>query len=159
MATAAYPAVATSERLAAERRMQRASRTINGPGWRQRLVPLAEHMGNHRLIRARSNRGAALDLLDLDTLHQALMCLPRHDPSEGYPVIALAVENAPADVVAAETGIDPAQQVAAARAAIAALALEYESVAFAGAMQERDLGAAVRATCAKTGGSTAPHNR
>jgi hypothetical protein len=60
-------------------------------------------------------------------------------------VVRLAVENAPADIVASETGIDPAQVVAAARAAIGALTLEYESVAFASAVEERALGAAVRA--------------
>jgi hypothetical protein len=59
------------------------------------------------------------------------------------------VENAPADVVAAETGIDPVQQVAAVRAALAALALDYESVAFAGGVQEPGLGR----PCAKSAGS------
>ena len=47
---------------------------------------------------------------------------------QGYLVLRVAVENAPVDVVAAETGLDPVQQVVAARAALAALALEYESV-------------------------------
>jgi hypothetical protein len=112
--------------------MQRALRTISGRAWRQRLAPLAEHLGNRRLVRARSDRGAVLALLDLDTLQQALARLLRHDPLQGYLVIRLAVENAPADVVASETGIDPAQLVAAVRAALAALALEYESLAFAG---------------------------
>jgi hypothetical protein len=129
--------------------MQRALRTIGGRAWRQRLAPLAEHMGSRRLVRARSDRGAALALLDLDTLQQALAHLLRHNPLQGYLVVALAVENAPADVVASETGIDPAQLVAAVRAALAALALEYESVAFAGAVEERDLTAAVRAAMRK----------
>src|SRR3954452_11914384 len=44
---------------AAERRMQRALRTIDGHGWWQRLVPLAEHMGNRWLVRPRSDCGAA----------------------------------------------------------------------------------------------------
>ena len=74
-------------------------------------------MGNRRMIRARSDCGAALVLLDLDTLQQALAHLLRHDPSQGYLVVRLAVENAPVQVVAAETGLDPVQQVAAARAA------------------------------------------
>ena len=88
--------------------MQRAWRIINGHGWRERLAPLAQHMGNRRLVRARSDRGTALALLDLDTLHEALMRLQRHDPSQAYLIIALAVENAPADVVAADVDIDPA---------------------------------------------------
>ena len=62
---------------------------------------------------------------------------------QGYLVLRVAVENAPVDVVAAETGLDPVQQVVAARAALAALALEYESVAFAGAVEEAGLGAAM----------------
>jgi hypothetical protein len=144
MATATYPAVSACRHLAQERHRQRALRTINGPGWRQRLAPLAEHMGNRRLVRARSDRGGALAVLNLDMLQQALVRLLGLAPAQGYLVVRLALENAPADVVAAETGIDPVQQVAAARAALAALALEYESVAFAGAVEERDLGSAMR---------------
>jgi hypothetical protein len=58
----ADPDVFSSDRLAAERRMQRALRAINGRGWRHRLAPLAEHMGNRQLLRARSDLGAALAL-------------------------------------------------------------------------------------------------
>jgi hypothetical protein len=72
------------------------------------------------------------------------MRLLAHNASQGYLVVRLAVENAPADVVAAETGIDPRAQVTAAQAALAALALEYESVAFAGAVEEPGLAAALR---------------
>jgi hypothetical protein len=73
----------------------------------------------------------------------------QHDPIQSYLVIALAVENAEADIVAAETGIAPVQQIVAARAALATLALEYESVAFAGHVEEHDLIAAVRAAMRK----------
>ena len=118
------------------------------------LAPLAEHMGNRRLVRARSDRGAALALLDLDTLQQALARLLRHDLLQGYMVVALAVENAPADVVASETGIDPAQLVAAARAALGALALEYEAVAFAGDVEEPGLAGAMQmSTSRRFGGA------
>ena len=72
------------------------------------------------------------------------MRLLRHTLAQGYLVVALAEENPPANAVASETAIDPAQPVAAARAAIGALALEYEPVALACAVEERDLGAAVR---------------
>jgi hypothetical protein len=58
----ADPDVFSSDRFAAERRMQRALRTIGGRVWRQRLAPLAEHLGNRRLARARNDRGAALAL-------------------------------------------------------------------------------------------------
>ena len=136
MVTAVYPDVSASRHLAQERHRQRALRTITGPGWRQRLAPLAEHMGNRRLVRARSDRGGALAVLDLDTLQQALVRLLGLAPTQGYLVVRLALENAPAHIVAAETGIDPVQQVATAKAALAALALEYESVAFAGVVAE-----------------------
>ena len=142
--TTAAPAAAPPEALAAERRMQRAMRIVNGDGWRSRLAPLAEHMGNRRLIRARSDCGGALALLNLDMLQAALMRLLQNKPGEGYLIVRLAVENAPADVVAAETGIAPAQQVAAAQAALAALALEYESVAFAAVVEEPGLQGAMR---------------
>jgi hypothetical protein len=143
MATAVDPDVSASRHLAQERHRQRALRTITGPGWRQRLAPLAEHMGNRRLIRARSARGGALAVLDLDTLQQALLRLLGLAPTQGYLVVRLALENAPADIVAAETGLDPVQQVATAKAALAALALEYESVAFASVVAEPSpLGAA-----------------
>jgi hypothetical protein len=89
--------------------------------------------------------GSALALINLDTLQQACERLLQHDPIQGYLVIALAVENATADVVAAKTGIDPVQHIGAARVALAAMALEYESVAFAGHVEEHDLIAAVRA--------------
>jgi hypothetical protein len=75
--------------------------------------------------------------------------LLRHTPAQGYLVVRLAVENAPAEVVAAETGLDPAQLVTAAGAALSALALDYESVAFAGAVQEPGLGTAIHAAMRK----------
>jgi hypothetical protein len=133
----------SSDYLVHERHLQCALRTINGNGWRQRLAPLAEYMGNRRMIRARSECGAALALLDLDTLQEALARLLRHNPRQAHLIIALAVENAPAEVVASQTGLDPSQQVAAVRAALSALALEYESVAFTRAVEEPGLGAAL----------------
>ena len=82
MTTVASPHVSSLDHLAQEQHMQRALRPIDGHGWRERLAPLAQHMGNRRLVRARSDRGTALALLDLDTLHEALMHLQRHDPSQ-----------------------------------------------------------------------------
>jgi hypothetical protein len=84
MPPAAPSHVSSFDRLAQEQRMRHAWRILNGHGWRERLAPLAQHMGNRRLVRARSDRGTALALLDLDTLHEALMCLQRHDPSQAY---------------------------------------------------------------------------
>ena len=139
----ADPHVSSSDRLAAERRLQRAVRIINGRAWRQRLAPLARYMGDCQLIRARSDRGAALALLDLDTLQQALVRLQQHDPIQFYLVVALAVENANAVAVAAELGMDQGHIMGALHAAMAALALDYEAVAFAGAVEAHDLGAAV----------------
>jgi hypothetical protein len=128
----ADPRSLSSDHLAQERRMQRLVRTINGNGWRQRLAPLAEHMGNRRLVRARSDRGAALALLDLDTLQAALMRLLGHDPIQASLIIALAVENAPAAVVAAELSMAHAQLTGELHKAVAALARHYEHIAFAG---------------------------
>jgi hypothetical protein len=124
--------------------MRHAWRILNGHGWRERLAPLAQHMGNRRLVRARSDRGTALALLDLDTLHEALMCLQRHDPSQAYLIIALVVENAPADVVAADMGIDPAHLVGALGQAVRALARAYESVTCAGAVDKPNPESALR---------------
>lgn len=136
MTTVASPHVSSLDHLAQEQHMQRALRPIDGHGWRERLAPLAQHMGNRRLVRARSDRGTALALLDLDRLREALMRLQRHDPIQAYLVVALAVENAPAEVVAADVGLDRAHLVGALGKAVRALALEYESVTFATAMQE-----------------------
>jgi hypothetical protein len=124
--------------------MRHAWRILNGHGWRERLAPLAQHMGNRRLVRARSDRGTVLALLDLDTLHEALMCLQRHDPSQAYLIIALVVENAPADVVAADMGIDPAHLVGALGQAVRALARAYESVTCAGAVDKPNPESALR---------------
>ena len=136
--------VSSFDHLAQEQRMRRALRILNGHGWRERLAPLAQHMGNRRLVRARSDRGTALALLDLDTLHEALMRLQRHDPSQAYLIIALVVENAPADVVAADVGIDPAHLIRALGEAVRALARAYESVTCAGAVDEPNLESALR---------------
>ena len=144
MTSAAPSDVSSFDHLAQEWHMQRALRIINGHGWRERLAPLAQHMGNRRLVRARSDRGTALALLDLNTLHEALMRLQRHDPSQAYLIIALAVENAPADVVAADVGIDPPHLSRALGEAVRALARAYESVTCAGVVAEPNLGSALR---------------
>src|SRR5437762_3281574 len=136
MTTAAPPHVSSFDHLAQEQHLQRALRPIDGHGWRQRLAPLAQHMGNRWLVRARSDRGAALAPLDLDRLREALMRLQRHDPVQAYLFVALAVENAPADIVAADVGLDRAHQVPTLGKAVAALALAYESVTFTSAVEE-----------------------
>ena len=59
------------------------------------------------------------------------------------------MENAPADVVASERGIDRAHLVEARGKAVGALALEYESVAFASAVEEPNLGSSMRAAMRK----------
>jgi hypothetical protein len=149
MTSAALTHISSFDPLTQEQRMQRACRTINGNGWRQRLAPLAEHMGNRRLVRARSDRGAALALRDLDRLREALMRLQRHDPVQAYLIVALAVENAPAAVVAADVGLDRAHLVGAPGKAVAVLALAYESVTFTSAVKKPNLGSAMRAAIRK----------
>jgi hypothetical protein len=145
MTTAVPPHVSSFDHLAQEQRVQRALRPIDGHGWRQRLALLAEHVGNRRLVHAWSDRGAALALLDLDRLREALMRLQPHDPVQAYLVVALAVENAPADVVAADVGLDRAHLAPALGKAVAALALACESVPSTSAVEEPNLGSAMRA--------------
>jgi hypothetical protein len=101
-------------------------------------------MANRRLVRARSDCGAALALLDLDIHQEALLRLLRHRPVKGYLVVALTIENAPTEVVAADVGIHRAHLVGALREAVVTLALEYEAVTFADAVAETGLLAAMR---------------
>jgi hypothetical protein len=91
--TTAATTETSPEVLAIEHRMERAMRILTGDGWRSRLAPLAEHMGNRRLVRARSDCGAALALLSLDLLQVALMRLLQTRPGEGYLVVRLAMRK------------------------------------------------------------------
>jgi hypothetical protein len=52
--------VSSSELRAHERRLQHVLRTLNSPGWEQRLQPLAVHIADRRLVRVRSDTGVAL---------------------------------------------------------------------------------------------------
>jgi hypothetical protein len=53
----ADPHVASSDHLAHERCMQQCLRALQTRGWEQRLQPLATHMIEKRLVRARGDAG------------------------------------------------------------------------------------------------------
>jgi hypothetical protein len=56
------------EHLAHEGRLQQCLRALQTRGWEQRLQPLATHMIEKRLVRARGDAGAPLRHLDLEVL-------------------------------------------------------------------------------------------
>ena len=60
MATGAYSGISSSEPRTDERRMEHALRAITSRGWGQRLQPLAGHMVDRHLVRARGDARAAL---------------------------------------------------------------------------------------------------
>jgi DNA-directed RNA polymerase specialized sigma24 family protein len=96
-------------------------------------------MAARRLMRARSDAGAALRRLDLETLRAALERLLARAPTQAYLLVGVALEDGPADVVAAELGLAPAQVMQELQGALAALARQYEEVAFAGEVEEPGL--------------------
>jgi len=60
MATDAYSDISLSEPRTDERRMEHALRAITSHGWGQRLQPLAVHMVDRHLVRARGDACGAL---------------------------------------------------------------------------------------------------
>ena len=52
--------------------MQQCLRALRAPGWEQRLQPLATHMVEKYLVRARGDAAAPLRHLDLQVLREAL---------------------------------------------------------------------------------------
>jgi DNA-directed RNA polymerase specialized sigma24 family protein len=101
-------------------------------------------MATQRLIRARGDRGGALASVDVATLRAALEHLLERAPAQAYLLIAVALEDAPAEVVAAELSIAPAQVMREVQGALAALARQYEQIAFAGEVEEPGLYGALR---------------
>jgi DNA-directed RNA polymerase specialized sigma24 family protein len=67
-------------------------------------------------------------------------------PAQAYLLVAVALEDAPAEVAAAELNIAPAQVMRELQGALAALARQYEQVAFAGARDSRVTSAATTTT-------------
>ena len=114
-----------------ERHVQQCLRALQAPGWEQRLSPLAQHMVDKCLVRARSHAGAALRHLDLEVLRVALSRLLSSQWDDGYLVFQLVVEGQDPATVVAERGVSRPALVELLRDAVDELALEYEVVAFA----------------------------
>ena len=105
---------------------------LEAVGW-ERLAPLARHMAEKRLVRARSDAGAPVWHLGLEVLREALCRLLSQDDGDGDGelIFRLVVEGADPAVVAAERGVSRPVLVEQLRDAVDELALEYEEVAFA----------------------------
>ena len=128
--------------VAGRRRLEGRRRALRARGWEQRLAPLAQHMAQKCLVRARGHAGAPLRHLDLQVLRTALSHMLSQDDDAGYGVLVyqLVVEGAEPAVVAAERGVSRLMLTEQLRDAIDQLALEYEEVAYAfvgGSKQER----------------------
>ena len=96
---------------------------------RERLAPLAQHMAQRRLVRARGDVGASLRRLDVHTLREALSRMLCHEWEDGYLIYQLVVEGAEPAQVAAERGVSRATLVEQLRDAVGALAIRYERLA------------------------------
>jgi hypothetical protein len=129
MATiSAGPAVSSFDHFAHERRLHQCLRALQTCGWEQRLQPLATHMIEKRLVRARGEACAPLRHLDLEVLRAALSRLLSLDGG-GYLIYHLVVEGADPGLVAAERGVSRAVLVEQLRDAVDELAMEYEDTA------------------------------
>jgi hypothetical protein len=74
---------------------------------------------------------------------------PQQADGHPYLIVVLAETNAPTDVVAGDVGLDQTHLVGALGKAVAAPALAYESVIFISAVEEPNLGSAMRAAMRK----------
>jgi hypothetical protein len=126
----ADPDIPASGPLGDGRRLDECLRALEACG-RERLAPLAQHMAQKRLVRARGDVGAPLRHLDIHTLREALRRMLRQDDDAGYLIVRLVVEGAEPDQVAAEQGVSRAVLVERLRHAVDELAIEYEDVAYA----------------------------
>ena len=124
----ADPDVPASGPLAHSRSLDECLRALEACG-RQRLAPLAQHMAEKRLVRARGDSGASLRRLDVHTLREALSRMLRHGWEDGYLIYQLVVEGMEPVQVAAERGVSRATLVEQLRAAVDELAMEYEDSA------------------------------
>ena len=65
------PVHAAADHLAHER-LEQCLRALHGPGWEQRLRPVAAHRAAQRLVLARGYAGGPVRQLDLTLLREAL---------------------------------------------------------------------------------------
>ena len=124
----ADPDVPASGPLAHSRSLDECLRALEACG-RQRLAPLAQHMAEKRLVRARGDSGASLRRLDVHTLREALSRMLRHGWEDGYLIYQLVVEGMEPVQVAAERGVSRATLVEQLRDAVGSLACRYEHLA------------------------------
>jgi hypothetical protein len=121
----ADPDIPASGPLAHSRNLHDCLRALETCG-RERLAPLAQHMSNKRLVRARGDVGASLRRLDVHTLREALSRMLCHEWEDGYLIYQLVVEGAEPAQIAAERGVSRATLVEQLRDAVRALAIRYE---------------------------------
>jgi hypothetical protein len=124
----ADPDIPASGPLADGRSLDECLRALEDCG-RKRLAPLAQHMAEKRLVRARGDVGASLRRLDVHTLREALGRMLCHEWEDGYLIYQLVVEGAEPAQVAAERGVSRATLVEQLREAVDELAMEYEDTA------------------------------
>jgi hypothetical protein len=124
----ADPDIPASGPLAQSRSLDDCLRALKTCGW-ERLAPLAQHMANKRLVRARGDIGAPLRRLDVHTLRGALSRMLCQEWEDGYLIYQLVVESAEPAQVAAERGVSRATLVEQLRDAVGALAIRYERLA------------------------------
>jgi hypothetical protein len=122
-------AVSSPDALAHERRLQQCLRALQTSGWEQRLQPLAAHMVDRRLVRARGDAGAPVRHVDLGLLREVLSRLLHAEWDGASLIVALVVEGTDPAVVAAERGVSRPALVEQLRAAVGALATRYERLA------------------------------
>ena len=124
----ADPGLPASGPLAEGRSLDAYLRVLEACG-RERLAPLAQHMAQKRLVRARGDVGASLRRLDVHTLREALSRMLSHEWEDRYLIYQLVVEGMEPTQVAAERGVSRATLVEQLRDAVDELALEYEDTA------------------------------
>ena len=125
-----------ASRSLAPRHLEECLRALEGCG-RARLAPLAQHMADRRLVRARGDVGAPVRRLDVHTLREALSQLLRQRWEDGYLIYQLVVEGADPAQVALERGVSRPALVEQLREATGRLALAYEQEAYASAGESK----------------------
>jgi hypothetical protein len=132
----ADPDIPASGPLGDSRSLDECLRALETCG-RERLAPLAQHMADRRLVRARGDVGAPVRRLDVQTLREALSQLLRQRWEDGYLIYQLVVEGADPAQVALERGVSWPVLVEQLREATGHLALAYEQEAYASAGESK----------------------
>jgi hypothetical protein len=123
------PRVSSSDHLAHERRLPPCLHALRARGWEQRLQPLATHMVEKRLVRARGYAGAPVRHVDLQLLREALSRLLRAEWAAASLIVELVLNGTDSVQVATERGVSRPALVEQLRDAVGALAIRYERLA------------------------------